>query len=214
MSGFTLVKVKNPANSQINYLDSMIEVGYFAATSGIGGGFYAVPPILSTNNGIATVSNDTLILTNAGVYTLNLSLAFISANTGGNVNTVTYYFGGSGYINFGSTGQPLFNYGGNNTSTPGIINWASTHMCSANTGNVNTDIFVLSNGYLVCNYYGKVNNSGVFYPGICTTQITFTSPTQGQPINFNIACNVGGLNLGNSFFTLQMISSTACTTVV
>jgi transketolase N-terminal domain/subunit len=87
-------------------------------------------------------------------------------------------------------------------------------MCSANTGNVNTDIFVLSNGYLVCNYYGKVNNSGVFYPGICTTQITFTSPTQGQPINFNIACNVGGLNLGNSFFTLQMISSTACTTVV
>lgn len=209
MSGFTLVKVKNQTNNPINYLDSMVEVGYFLATGGIGSGFYAVPPSLSTTNGIATVSNDSLILTNAGIYTLNLSLAFISANSGGNFNTVSYYFGGTSYVNLGSTGQPLFNYGGNNTSTPGIINWASTHMSTGNSANATQNIFVSINSSLACNYYGKTFNNGGFYPGICTTQITFTSPNPGQAINFNIACGVGGLNLGNSFFTLQMISSNA-----
>ena len=211
----SLVNVMDTKGASISYVDSTIELGYFKATSVTN--LYSLSPNLNTNHGIATASNQALIITNPGVYTINLSLALTSGGHGGDGNTIFYNFGTQALNNvaldsiegsFGGLGTTtqLYNYGATNTSSPGIINWTTTNYSTGNGANGNYDDFAIHNNQLVAVIYSKVNNSGGVYTGICTTQLTFTVNKASQSIYLNVQCG-NQITLGNSYFTLQMISS-------
>ena len=218
---FDLIQVGTTSTDTVSYLDSTILSGYYAGTSSINGNWLSLTPYITTNinNALATTSYSALNILYPGIYELNVSLNFISGSDGTDPNTSSFFFSTSqqlynssnAYDGFGGTNVQTYNCGGSNQSNPGILNWSSSLYNTGNTANGSQDTFGISNNFLVCNYYGKVGSTGLFYPGISTTKMTFTvndlPVNDTLPIYFNLKIN-NSCTIGDSYFTLKMISST------
>ncbi len=199
-------------NETIPYIDSNVEVGYFGTLGYVNNSTWNSMPItFLTNNGVAYGSSDGYGITfkNSGIYRLTLGLSPNASGNGGALNGIYFCFGTTKLVESTNNNNTLSNstiymnsYSNVVTSKPGIITWNVSSYSNGNStpGNYSYD----PNGihYL---FYSKANNDGYQYPGILSSILTITTNAE-QTIYFNIGCN-NGLDMGNSYFTLEMISS-------
>ena len=218
-NNFRVNDLTSPQNTQ-PYVNSTVELGYF--DNGFAGTtsptyWTSMPTVLLTNNGIAIAAADNtgvntegLSIKSAGVYKLNLTVYITSGGNGGAFNAINFNFGSQAlsqpdlFASFGGSqvaGQML-SYSNTNTNYPGIISW---NVDSYSSGNNGVSGFSLSNNQLRYSYFSKVNNTGLIYPGICTTEITFVlnAPTI---IFFIVQCD-NAIQMGRSYFTLELITT-------
>jgi hypothetical protein len=208
------------SNVQQPYINSCTEFGYFNGTNlGIipKDRWYSLPAVLNTRNGIARVDASGVIL-QAGIYKINLSLFPTSTQDGS--SNITFNFGTRYLFNepsanivnaFGGV-EPtgMFTYDpSNNPYSPGIISWVAD---GYNSGNSTIDNFVknpitneLSYNYFNAGYPPANNNA--LYSSIFTTKMSFVLDSSAT-IYFNVSTNSNtGVTMGNSCFTLSLISS-------
>jgi hypothetical protein len=202
--------------SQIPLINSTSEIGYFSGNY-FGSGWTSMGTFLTSNNGLATVSNSGLQILNPGIYRLTCSIDILSTANAGGPNTISIAFGtqnltGQSQAGFfgGSPSSGMFNIG-NNISNPGIINWTVTSYEKENSALPDYQILGTTTGFLAYTFYGKSNNSGSPYPSLYTTSIMFSIKPliPGSSTIPTIYLNVSGtsLTLSRAYFVLELITT-------
>ena len=161
-----------------------------------------------------------LILTNPGIYRLNLSVDVIFVQSGGDPNTLAFAFGTANLSNTNSTssfigttsyqgntnGVMLANKGLYSTGNIQFFSWLTNAFSSGNdtASEYGSDG---ANNPPYYKYYSKVNNNNQTYPGLCCTELVFTSSSSNQHLYFNVNTDKDNCTMGQCYFVLQMIST-------
>ena len=176
------------------------------------------PCTLKNGGGIATSSGNALILTNIGIYRLNLSVDVTNVQNGGAQNTLSFAFGTSNISNVSSTssfigttsylgspnGSMLANKGYYSTGNIQFISWITNAYSSGNNA---ISQYSSSGNPPWFNYYSRVNNNNLTYPGLCCTEVVFTSRNNNQALYFNVNTDKDNVTMGQCYFVLQMLST-------
>ena len=210
--------VRDLSNVEQPYVNSTTEFGYFRGGSlgTIANGLWqSLPTTLKTNNGIANVDASGGLILQPGIYKINISL-FPTTTQDGSSN-ISFNFG-TRYLSNISTSSSATAFGGpcstgmftydpfNNPYSPGIISWVADGYNSG-TNTISNFVKNPTTNELSYNYYNSGYSDGTLYGGNCTTEITFVIDSS-ETIYFNVSTSsVTGVIMGNSFFTLEFISS-------
>ena len=207
----------NINNVSTPYVSSCSELGSFNGTSSGYTNWNSLSTSLITSNGIATINNSGLTITNPGVYKINVSIDILGSNDSGAGVTCNFAFGTSkntevtsplGLLG-GTNSIYLRNKGQYNANDPGIITWIT----SANTSGDSIAESVYTSNTTYGTYYSynyNNNNSNESYPGICTTELCFTTNSSAT-LYFNVSGNSDAgqtVTIGLCYFVLQLISTT------
>jgi photosystem II stability/assembly factor-like uncharacterized protein len=211
--------VRDLSNVLQPYVNSLQEFGYFSGGNlgTIANGLWrSLPAVLNTNNGIATRDASGGLILQAGIYKINLSLFPTTTQIGR--SNISFNFGTRYLVNDPSTNivnafggvQPIgmFTYDpSNNPYSPGIISWVANGYDSSNN-TISTFIKNPITSELSYNYFNAgYPNGGALYSGIFTTKMSFILDSSAS-IYFNVSTNsTTGVTMGNSFFTLNLIST-------
>ena len=57
------------------------------------------------------------------------------------------------------------------------------------------------------NYKSKTNSTNLTYPGLCCTEVVFTSKNSNQSLYFNASTDKDDFTMGMCYFVLQMLST-------
>jgi len=202
-----------PPEGNIPYITTCTELGYFSNPGVISSGKWSsLIANIITNNGIATVSNSLLKITNPGIYRLSVGINVTTTSSAGSLNTIQHCFTTTSLYNQGLSnaigGNPAsynYTYSPNNASTPGILLW---HVNAYNTGNSTASTFSENNSYLVYNYYAKSNSSQQMYPGICTSEIVLYITNSNQIVALCLSgSDVDIDSIDSCYYVLTLLSN-------
>jgi hypothetical protein len=220
------VTTKTTTSAVVPYVNSTTQLGYFYVQTPFDNTEWnSVNTFLQTpyTDFVDTSSNSCLKINVAGIYRLTCSIDFVpTVVSDGNQNTIKFAFGTQqligempGGLLGGNIPTGMYSLSSNNITSPGIINWNTNAFCDGNPNPSEYSLYSLSpstepnQGYLIYNFYSKNNNSGDQYPGICSTQLTFSVSTIPSPIYLNIcgSYNVSTITIGNSPFVLELLNT-------